>query len=186
MDDRAIVKLYWDRDESAIPITSRKYGKYCYSIADNILGNKEDAEECVNDTYFNAWNAMPPHKPERLATFLGKIIRNLSLDRWKYNTADKRGGNEFTMVLDEISELVSGIEDTEKIVEVKELLSNIEQFLDSLPESNRDIFVCRYWYADSLFDISKQFGLSENNVSVILNRIRKKLRNYLTSKGYEL
>ena len=107
MDDAKIVQLYWDRNEQAIPATADKYGNYCNSIAKNILGNKEDAEECVNDTYLNAWNSMPPHRPSILSTFLGKITRNLSIKCYKRNTADKRGGGQATVVLDEIAEFVS-------------------------------------------------------------------------------
>ena len=99
MDDANIVQLYWDRNEQAIPATAGKYGSYCTSIAKNILGNNEDAEECVNDTYLNAWNSMPPHRPSILSTFLGKIVRNLSFNRYKHNTADKRGGGELPVVL---------------------------------------------------------------------------------------
>ena len=101
MDDAKIVQLYWDRNEQAIPATADKYGRYCTSIAKNILGNNEDAEECVNDTYLNAWNSMPPHRPSILSTFLGKIVRNLSFNRYKHNTADKRGGGELPVVLEE-------------------------------------------------------------------------------------
>lgn len=111
MDDAKIVQLYWDRNEQAIPATADKYGRYCTSIANNILGNNEDAEECVNDTYLNAWNSMPPHRPSILSTFLGKIVRNLSFNRYKHNTADKRGGGELPVVLEELSDLVSGKDD---------------------------------------------------------------------------
>ena len=101
MDDANIVQLYWDRNEQAIPATADKYGSYCTSIAKNILGNNEDAEECVNDTYLNAWNSMPPHRPSILSTFLGKIVRNLSFNRYKHNNADKRGGGELPVVLED-------------------------------------------------------------------------------------
>lgn len=111
MDDANIVQLYWDRNEQAIPATADKYGSYCTSIAKNILGNNEDAEECVNDTYLNAWNSMPPHRPSILSTFLGKIVRNLSFNRYKHNNADKRGGGELPVVLEELSDLVSGKDD---------------------------------------------------------------------------
>ena len=114
MDDAHIVQLYWDRNEQAIHATSDKYGNYCTSIAKNILGNQEDAEECVNDTYLNAWNAMPPHRPSILSTFLGKITRNLSFNRYKHNTADKRGSGELPVVLEELSDLVSGNYDVEQ------------------------------------------------------------------------
>jgi RNA polymerase sigma-70 factor (ECF subfamily) len=114
MDDLKIVQLCWDRDEQAIPATADKYGSYCTAIAKNILGNNEDAEECVNDTYLNAWNSMPPHRPSVLSTFLGKITRNLSFNRHKHNTADKRGGGELLAVLDELADCVSGKEDMEQ------------------------------------------------------------------------
>ena len=116
MDDSKIVQLYWDRNELAIPATSEKYGNYCASIARNILGNQEDAEECVNDAYMSAWNSMPPHRPNILPAFLGKIVRNLSFTRYKRNTADKCGGGEAPVVLDEIAELVSDTDSVEQLV----------------------------------------------------------------------
>lgn len=186
MDDTKIVQLYWDRNEQAIPATADKYGRYCASIAQNILGNKEDAEECVNDTYISAWNSMPPHRPDILSTFLGKITRNLSFNRYKYNTANKRGGGEVALVLDEIAELVSGTESVEQEVLRKELVKAIDAFLDGLPDDKRRIFVCRYWYFDNVSDIASLFGMSENNVSVTLNRLRLKLHNYLLERGFEL
>ena len=186
MDDAKIVQLYWDRNEQAIPATANKYGNYCTSIAKNILGNHEDAEECVNDTYMNAWNSMPPHRPNILSTFLGKIVRNLSLNRYKHNTADKRGGGQATVVLDEISNLVSGKDDVEQEIDRKELVKAIDSFLDRLPTDKRNIFVCRYWYFDSISDIANRFGMTENNVSVTLNRLRLKLHNYLLERGFEL
>lgn len=186
MDDAKIVQLYWDRNEQAIPATANKYGNYCTSIAKNILGNHEDAEECVNDTYMNAWNSMPPDRPNILSTFLGKIVRNLSLNRYKHNTADKRGGGQATVVLDEISNLVSGKDDVEQEINRKELVRAIDSFLDRLPTDKRNIFVCRYWYFDSISDIANRFGMTENNVSVTLNRLRLKLHNYLLERGFEL
>ena len=186
MDDEKIVQLYWDRNEQAITATADKYGSYCASIAKNILNNKEDAEECVNDTFINAWNSMPPHRPSILSAFLGKITRNLSLNRYKYNTADKRGGGEVALVLDEIAELVSGTDSVEQKIHHKELLKAIDAFLDRLPPNKRSIFVCRYWYYDSISDIASRFGVTENNVSVTLNRLRLKLRNDLLERGFEL
>ena len=186
MDDERIVQLYWDRDERAIPETAGKYGKYCTSIAQNILGNPEDAEECVNDTYMHAWNAMPPHSPTILSTFLGKITRNLSLNRYKHNIADKRGGGELPVVLDEISELVSGTDDMEQELNRRELIKAIDTFLDMLSTEKRTIFVRRYWYFDHISEIAVRCGMSENNVSVTLNRLRIKLHNYLSEGGFEL
>ncbi len=186
MDDTKIVQLYWDRNEQAIPATADKYGNYCTSIAKNILGNHEEAEECVNDTYLNAWNSMPPHRPNILSTFLGKITRNLSLNRYKHNTADKRGGGQATVVLDEIAEFVSNTDSVEQEIDRKELVKAIDIFLDRLPADKKNVFVCRYWYFDSISDIASRFGMTENNVSVTLNRLRLKLHNYLLERGFEL
>lgn len=186
MEDAKIVQLYWDRDEQAIPETADKYGRYCTSIARNILANKEDAEECVNDTYLNAWNAMPPHRPNSLSTFLGKITRNLSFNRYKHNTAEKRGGGELPLVLDELSELVSGTEDVGQEAEYHELVKALNQFLQGLPMEKRMIFVRRYWYTDSISEIANRFDMKEGTVSMTLNRLRNRLRNYLLERGFEL
>ena len=164
MDDAKIVQLYWDRNEQAISATADKYGNYCAAIAQNILGNSQDTEECVNDTYLNAWNSMPPHRPNILATFLGKITRNLALNKYKHNTADN----------------------VEQEINRKELILAISHFLKKLPSDKRNIFVCRYWYFDSISDIAAHFDMTENNVSVTLNRLRLKLRNYLLERGFEL
>lgn len=185
MDDNEIVQLYWDRSEQAIPATFEKYGNYCISIAENILGNKEDAEECVNDTYLNAWNSIPPHRPSVLSTFLGKITRNLSLNRYKQSRADKRGGGSLPQVLDELAECVSGTDDVEQEIGHRELIRMIDTFLSTLSASKRGIFICRYWYFDSICDIASRFGMTENSVSVTLSRLRMKLHNYLTERGFE-
>jgi len=186
MDDAKIVQLYWDRDEQAIPATSAKYGNYCNAIAQNILINKEDAEECVNDTYLQAWNSIPPHRPRILSTFLGKITRNLALNRRKHNFADKRGGSEADVVFDEIADFLSDTDSVEQTIERKELIRAIDAFLDTLSAQKRCIFVCRYWYFDSISDIADRCGMTENRISVILHRLRLKLHNYLLERGFEL
>ena len=186
MDDERIVQLYWDRNESAIAESSQKYGAYCTSIAHNILSNLADAEECVNDTWFQAWNAMPPHKPSILSTFLGKITRNLSFDRYKKLHRQKRGGNNIDAALDELAECVSGADDTEKRWEEKELEEEINRFLFTLPEDKRYMFILRYWYVDSIAEIAKRIGISENNVSVTLSRIRSKLKARLIERGFDI
>lgn len=186
MDDTKIVQLYWERDEQAIPETANKYGGYCTAIAKNILGDYAEAEECVNDTYLNTWNAIPPHRPQKLSAFLGKIVRNLAFNRYKHNTAEKRGGGETALILDELAEVVSGKDDVEQAYECKELTAVLNAFLADLPAEKRDIFVCRYWYADSISDISARFGMSYFAVSMTLNRLRTKLRDYLTERGYEV
>lgn len=186
MDDNKILQLYWDRDEKAISATSQKYGSYCQSIAGNILGNLEDAQECVNDTYLNAWNSIPPQRPKMLSTYLGKITRNLSFNLYKKNKAEKRGGSQIPLVLDELSEVISTSTNPEEDWNRKEIVEAINSFLSSIPAEKRKLFVCRYWYADSVKDIAEKFGMTEGNVSVTLNRLRKKLHNYLEERGFEL
>ena len=186
MEDLTIVDLYWNRDEDAILYTQRKYGALCQTIAHNILGNREDAEECVNDTYLQAWNSIPPHRPTALSTFLGKIVRNLSFNRYKHNTRDKRGGGEIPLVLDELAECVSDRDDVPHGYAMKELVSAINDFLDTLPETKRNVFVCRYWFTDSIADIAKRYGMERAAVSMMLSRTRTQLHNYLTKQGYDL
>ena len=186
MEDVKIVQLYWDRNEFAISETANKYGNYCTSIAQNILGDHEDAQECVNDTYLNAWNSMPPHRPNMLRTFLGKITRNLSFNKYKHDHAHKRGDGQISAILDELSECVSGKDDVQAEVEYHELVRAIDEFLDSLSPQKRRIFVCRYWYNDSISEIAKQFRMKENAVSMTLRRIRSKLRQYLVDRGYHV
>lgn len=186
MDDAEIVQLYWDRNEQAIPATAGKYGRYCSSIAQNILGNREDTEECVNDTYLNAWNSMPPHRPNILSAFLGKITRNLSFNRYQHNTAGKRGGGETAVVLDELAELVAAPGRVEQEIDRRELVNAIDLFLGSLSAGKRSIFVCRYWYFDRVSEIASRFGMTENNVSVTLRRLRRKLHDHLLERGFEL
>lgn len=186
MDDIQIVQLYWDRDEQAIPATSAKYENYCIAIAMNILGSPEDAEECVNDTYLNAWNAMPPHRPHVLSAFLGKITRNLSLNKYRQIHAEKRGGGRLPQVLDELAECVSGTVTVEQEADRRELIKAINSFLGTLSPAKRSIFVCRYWYLDSISDIASRFGMTANHVSVTLNRLRTSLRNHLTERGFEI
>ncbi|MCX4298860.1 MAG: sigma-70 family RNA polymerase sigma factor [Lachnospiraceae bacterium] len=186
MDDTGIIQLYWDRDEQAITITSDKYSHYCKAIARNILNSEEDAEECVNDTYLNAWNSMPTHWPEQLATFLGKITRNLAFNRYKYNHTEKRGGGEITLVLDELADSISDTDDVEQIIDRQELIKAINSFVRSLSANKRNIFVRRYWYADSVAEIAHDNGMLQGTVSKTLERTRKQLKAYLTERGFEL
>ncbi|MDO4804025.1 MAG: sigma-70 family RNA polymerase sigma factor [Lachnospiraceae bacterium] len=186
MEDEKIISLYWDRDERAITESAFKYGRYCHSIASNILKSESDAEECVNDTWLRAWNAMPPHRPSVLSVFLGKITRNLSIDRYKSLHRQKRGGGQIDLVLDEISEIVSGRDNPEEMAMREELQADINRFLSSLPKEKKYMFILRYWYADSIADIAGQVGMSENNVTVSLSRIRGKLRKYLADRGYAI
>lgn len=186
MDDAIIVRLFWDRNEAAISTAAAKYGSYCFAIAMNILGSKEDAEECVNDTFLHAWNSMPPHRPHILSAFLGKITRNLSYNRYKHNVADKRGGGELPAVLDELSDLVSGSDDVEQAFFSNELVKAIDTFLDTLSPDHRSIFICRYWHTDSISAIAVRYGMKEGAVSMTLSRLRKRLHKYLIESGFEL
>ena len=180
MDDQKIVDLYWERSESAIKETQKKYGRYCHSIAYAILHSNEDAEECVNDTYLRAWGAIPPAKPSRLATFLGKITRNLALDRYGYNKAKKRNGG-IEAVIDEYYECIPSGEFS---IEDELILKNlINGFLESLDSHTRIIFLQRYWYTCGVQEIAENMGMTENNVSVTLHRTRNKFKAYLEKEG---
>lgn len=182
MEDDKIVDLYWQRDEDAIKQTANKYGNYCYTIAYNILSNNEDAKECLNDTYLGAWNAIPPHRPKILATFLGKITRRLALNIWRIKDAKKRGGGEVALSLDELEECVGDNSLNEEIAEL-ELKDMINDFLLNISESDRKIFVCRYFYFDSIEEISLRFTFSQSKVKMSLKRTRDKLKDYLLKRG---
>ncbi len=186
MEDSKIVQMYLERDERAISVTAEKYGKYCEYIAKNILGSGEDAEECVNDTYLSAWNSIPPHRPEILSVFLGKITRNLSFNRYKYNKTKKRNCGEITMALDELAEIISGNDDVDSELNYKELVFAINEFLNTLDTERHDIFIFRYFYTESISDIAHRYGKREGNVSMTLNRIRKKLQRYLYERGFKI
>lgn len=183
MDDQKIVDLYWNRSESAITETDRKYGKYCHSIAYNILANNEDAEESVNDTYMEAWKSMPPRRPSILATYLGKITRHISIDCWRSRNRYKRGGGEIVLALEELEDCAAVAQTIEKVLERKELARLINIFLETLPETERRIFLCRYWYLDSIADISGYFGFTASKVTSMLHRTRKKLHTVLEKEG---
>lgn len=182
MEDCAIVDLYWSRDPEAIRRTGEKYGGYCRSIARNILPDRRDAEECVNDTWLGAWNAMPENRPSLLAPFLGKITRNLALTRWQAAQAEKRGGGELPLVLDELSECVSSA-DTLQTLEAVELEKEINRFLGTLPERECGVFLRRYWFTEPMADIARRYGMRENTVRTSLFRSREKLRRHLEKEG---
>lgn len=184
MEDNRIVDLYWQRNENAISETASKYGKYLHSISYQILSNAQDAEECVNDTYRDAWNTMPPHRPSILSTFLGKITRRISIDLWRRYSAEKRGSGEIALALDELEDCVSGSESVEEESERMELTRILNGFLSALPDTERNVFLCRYWYMDSVPSIANQFGFSESKVTSMLHRTRAKLRVLLEKEGY--
>ena len=181
MDDEKIIELFFNRSEQAIEEVDKKYGKTCHNISYNILHNKLDAEECVNDAYLGAWNAIPPARPNPLLTYLCKIVRNLSLKRYEFNTAIKRNST-YDVAMEELESCLSSPETIESEIALKELTHIIENFLDSLSTENRVIFLRRYWFSDTYSDIAARVGMTEKNVSVRLTRIREKLRNYHTER----
>jgi RNA polymerase sigma-70 factor (ECF subfamily) len=187
MDDREIVELFWARSERAIGAAAEKYGRYCRSIAYNILRNNEDAEECVNDAYSRAWNAIPPARPERLSAYLGKIIRNLAFDRYERERAQKRGAGELAAALSELEDCVpDAVRTLESLLEGEAITAALNAFLAELAPASRRVFMRRYWYSDSLDEIAKNGGMTVGKVKSILFRARKKLKSNLEKEGITL
>ena len=185
MDDKAILELYRTRSDRAIKETASMYGAYCYRIAYNILSCREDSQECVNDTYLAAWNTIPPKAPAILSTYLGKLTRYISLDRWKRRNAYKRGGGEVALALEELGECITDGNTPEKICEQKELAVFFNRFLQSLSETERRVFLCRYWYLEPTANIAKGCGFSDTKVRSMLHRIRKRLRTAMEKEGLQ-
>ena len=184
VEDHRIIELYWQKNEDAIKETDRKYGTYCFAIANNILRSTEDSKECVNDTWLSAWNAIPPQKPRILQMFLAKITRNLSFNRFNARSAKKRGGGEIILVLDELAECIAGEADVEREYEAKELGQCIQLFVRALPGRDGNVFVRRYFFTEPVCEIAKRYDLTKNNVLVILSRTRKKLKMHLIKEGF--
>ena len=178
-DDQKIIELYCNRSENAIAETAAKYGRYCNAIAYGILGSREDAQECVSDAYLTAWNAIPPRRPADLGTYLGKITRNLSIDRLRTRSREKRGGGEAPLALEELEEVVAGSDSPENEAVRKELTAALNRFLAGLTQQERYVFVRRYWYLDSLGDISEKTGFSGSKVASMLFRLRGRLKKQL-------
>ncbi len=186
MKDTQRLDLYWARKEQAITETQQAYEGYCYSIAWHILYDREDSDECVNDTWLRAWNAIPPKRPGKLSLFLGTITRNLALDRWKKRHTVKRGGGEMTVALDELAECVPAAVSTEDVVEAAELERLLNVFLRTLSRRDCDIFLRRYWYVEEYGEIANRFGMNLNTVKTSLFRTRAKLKGYLEKEGITL
>jgi RNA polymerase sigma-70 factor (ECF subfamily) len=186
MDDQRIIELFFARDEKALSESQKKYGRYCQSISRNILSSDEDAEEVLNDTLLSAWNSIPPEEPKSLKTYLGTLARNLSLDRYRKMKAEKRGGCEMSLCLEETEEFLADTKSISEEYERREFVKFLNNFLHSLPERECDIFVRRYFYCDSTAKIARRFALNEANVLVILSRTRKKLKEALKKGGYTL
>lgn len=186
MEDVRIVELFFARDESAIEQAKIKYGRYCRSIARNILGDERDAEEAENDTFLQAWNAIPPAKPDPLRAYLAALCRNIALDKWDALRAKKRGGGQTEQALDELSDIVSGSESGEGFADALALKDAMNAFLRELPEQTRKIFLQRYWFLRSLREIADEFGMKENTVAVTLARTREKLKKHLEKEGIQV
>ncbi len=183
MKDIDIIKLYFERSEKAIKETDCKYGSYCLCIADNILYNKQDSEECVNDTYLKTWSSIPPGKPSNLRTYLGKITRNLAINRYNMYSAEKRGGTTMPIILSELEGCIPSSFRVEDALDEKLLVELIEDFLKTQSETKRSIFLRRYWYCQSISDIANDFYMSESKVTSILYRQRLKLKEHLEKEG---
>ena len=181
-----IIELYWVRDEKAIRRTAETYGGYCYTVAYNVLGNAEDAEECVSDAYLAVWNAIPPARPASLKQFLTRILRNLALNRYKEQHRDKRGGGQVPLALEELSEVVSDTEDIPADYARQELLGTITRFLQGCSPRDRGIFLDRYVRLEPTSVLAHRYGVKEAQVLLILSRTRKRLRAYLEKEGYTL
>ena len=181
MKDEEILRLYRERSETALTETERQYGALCGTIARNILRNRQDAEECVNDAYLGAWNAIPPANPHPLLTYICKIVRNISLKIYYRKEAAKRSST-YTIAMEEIEACIADPNTVEAEIEARELARIIESFLDTLTVENRVIFMRRYWFSDSCKDIAEFVGLSEKNISVRLTRIRQKMKSYLAER----
>lgn len=186
MEDSAIIDLYWGRDQSAIAETEIKYGGFLRNLSWNILRSHDDAEECVNDTYLRTWNAIPPARPTAFRAWLGRIARNLSLDRWKQARTQKRGGDNMDLLLGELDVCVPAPHGTEKALEDQEIAALISVFLRKLSAESRIIFLRRYWYGQELADIAMQLGCGQGKVKSSLFRTRKALRTYLEQEGVSI
>ncbi len=186
MNDRDIVNMYWDRNQRAIAVTAEKYGGYCRSISYSILHSHEDAEECVNDTWFRAWRSMPPKRPKYLAAFLGKITRNLSINLFKRKNAEKRGLGQTELVLSELEECIPDGRTVDRAVEDRVITESVNSFLVGLPEEKRNIFIRRYWYVHPIKDIAAHYGMSESKVASLLFRMRNELKIHLEKDGVYL
>ena len=186
MDDRRIVELFLERSEEAILQTDIKYGRYCHRIAFNVLGNDEDSEECVNDAYMRAWGSIPPNEPDSMASYIGRITRNLALDKLRQKQSDKRGNGEVPVVLDELAECVSGHDELERRQDSAEIAAAIDSFLDELNSVERGVFMRRYWMMEPIADVANRYDISVSKTTTMLFRLRAKLKKHLMKEGIPL
>lgn len=183
MDDSKIIDLYWARSQQAIAESEQKYGAYCRTVARNILDRVEDAEECVNDTWLRAWNTIPPQRPSFLQAFFGKLTRNLSLDRWRRDRAQKRGGSQMELALEELEECLATRDRVDEALDAQTTAELISEFVRQLPKQDRLLFVRRYWYLDNIQTLAKTFGMGQSQVKTRLHRIRQRLKIQLEKEG---
>ena len=183
MDDERIVALYWERNENAIEETRKKYGRYCYTIAYNILRNDADAEECESDTYFAAWQSIPPARPTVLSVFLGSLTRRASLDRLRNRLAEKRGGGSAEISLCELEECIPNGKSIDDAIEEEMISAASSDFLRKLPQAEASVFIRRYWYFESVSEIAKRYGFGESKVKMMLKRTRDRLLICLEKEG---
>jgi RNA polymerase sigma factor (sigma-70 family) len=185
MDDSKIIDLFFERSEKAIVELSNKYGSVCLKVSMNILNNYHEAEECVNDSYLGVWNAIPPQKPNPLISFVCRIVRNISINRYKKNNSQKRKSN-YDLCLDELENYVSAGNDVEDRYDESELASYIDEYLGSLSKANRMLFVRRFWYMDSYEELASMSGLKEGTIRTRLSRIKSDLKVFLEKRGVTL
>ena len=186
MEDQKIIELFFARDEQALLEADRSYGGYCFAVARSILGSDRDAEEVVSDTMLRAWNSIPPQKPRNLKLYLAGIARNAAMSAWRAQNAEKRGGGQLLIALDELGECVSGTDDVSSTLDKQELGDAITRFLRKQKERDRGVFVRRYFYLEDTGAIARRFAIREENVLQILSRTRRKLKLFLIQEGYEL
>lgn len=186
MEDQEIIELYWKRSEEAISETEKKYGAYLFTIAYHILQSNEDARECVNDAYFSAWRAIPPRRPEKLQAFLGKLVRNTSLNRRKESHAQKRGAGQVPLALSELEDCIPAVTRVEEYGESAALTNAIERFLYAQTQPKRNIFIRRYWYLSPIRELAKEYGMSQSKIKSLLFRMRKELKTHLEKEDFLL
>ncbi len=184
MTDEQILDLYFARDEQAVAQTHKKYGGYCFTLANGILRSDQDAEEVVSDTYLNAWNAIPPKRPTSFKLFLARITRNLSFSRWRSQRAGKRGGGEMELVLDEQGQCIAAPGAVDDNLNGRELAKVIQRFLDTLPVREQNLFLRRYFFVEETADIAQRYQMTASSVNRQLSRTRSKLKTYLIQEGY--
>ena len=184
MNEKRILLMLHNRDEQALKAIIAEYGVLCRSVALDILKDEQDVEECVSDTLLTVWNAIPPANPDNFRAYLLKILRNQALNRYKAKQRGKRGSGQYTVVLDELAEVLPAPLSTEASVEQRELFAAITKYLGTLTQKQRDLFIRRYWSFSSFADLAKDFHMTENNVKVTLTRLRKRLMEYLKQEGF--